>query len=146
MKQEKSPNINNQKDTVVKKSSYRGLVVFNSMFVLIYIVFYIFMGDSDDWSLIPLVVGDLVFCIIYMLIHGVAIYCVYRRILYPNLITGAFVLLSIVVVLVYPYGNKQNAIGLSVYLCGFFLVSVFLSLLTCLIFKIMHIFRHTNNH
>lgn len=116
--------------------NYLKLIAIDVLFSLVHIVNIIIQGDSKDLSLVPLVLWDLLLCLIYMSIHGVATYLVYRRIFYPHLITGIIILISTVYLLVCPYGDKQWILGSSMFLCGFFIVSLIGSLVTLFVCKI----------
>lgn len=119
-----------------EKKSYLKLVLCDTLFIAIHIAFLFRLGDASGLHLIPAILAELIFCLIYMIIHGIVSYCVYRRVLYPHLITGAFLLISIYYIVTCPYGDKQRAVVTSMYLCFFLLCSFIVSMLTKLIFKL----------
>ena len=121
-----------------KKKSYKSLIIFNAVFITIHLVIcvVISLGKPNDLSLIPLVIGDLIFSMIYMILHGFITYYTYRKVLCPNLITSAFVIVSTLITLLCPSNNHNSLIGMNVYLCAFLLCSFIVSFVTMIAFKL----------
>ena len=116
------------------KTNYWVLFLIDVLFSVVHIVNMLIIGDSKDLGLIPLVLGDLLFCLIYLSIHGILTYCVYRSVFYPHLITGAVLLISTIGVFSSTFSNNIFLFGF--YLCVFYLISLVFSLLTMCAFKI----------
>ena len=116
------------------KTNYWVLFLIDVLFSVVHIVNMLIIGDSKDLGLIPLVLGHLLFCLIYLSIHGIVTYCVYRSVFYPHLITGAVLLISTIGVFSSTFSNNIFLFGF--YLCVFYLISLILSLLTMCAFKI----------
>lgn len=118
------------------KIDYRKLIVVDILFSLVHILNIIIQGDSQDLSLIPVAICDLLICLIYMIVHGIVTYYVYRCVLYPHFITGAIMLASTVLLFLSPYGDKRWIIGSSVFLCVFLLLSFVISLCGKLVYAL----------
>lgn len=119
------------------KRNYFILIVLDVLFSIVHIINIIPIGDSMDLGGIPLAIVDLAFCLIYMIIHGIATYCAYRQVLYPHFITGVIISISTIFLLLWHYDvEKSWTIGASVFLCGFFIISLIISFITMLIFKL----------
>lgn len=121
------------------KINYQKLIMADVFFSVVHIINIIIQGDSKDLSLIPLAIWDLLFCLIYMIVHGIVTYRVYRRIFYPHFITGIIILTSTIYLLLCPYGDKQWVLGSSVFLVGFFAISLIGSLITMFVCKLYEI-------
>ncbi len=118
------------------KSSYTVLILSDVLFSIVHIVNMAIIGDSNDLGLIPLVLGDLLFCLIYLSIHGIVTYCIYRSVFYPHIITGVVMLIATIGMFLSPLGNGRWIFVFSLYLCIFYLISLIFSLLTMCAFKI----------
>ena len=119
-----------------EETNYQKLVIADVLFSVVHIINIIIPGDSQDLSVIPLVIWDLLLCLIYMIVHGIVTYCVYRRIFYPHFITGIIILSSTLFLSLFPYVDKLWIIGSSVYFVGFFAISVIGSLITMFVCKL----------
>ena len=128
------------------KSSYIVLFLIDILFSIVHIVNMIIIGDSNDLGLIPLVLGDLLFCLIYLSIHGIVTYCIYRSVFYPHIITGAVLLITTIGMFLSPLGNGRWIFGSSLYLCVFYIISLIFSLLTMCAFKIYNKIKHSTKN
>ena len=115
--------------------SYHKLIVTDVLINIVHSINIIIIGDSNDWGLIPFVMWDLVLGLIYMIIHGVAIYCAYRQIFRPHFVTGIIILTSTILLLFCPYGDKTWILGSGIFMCGFFVISIIVSVITMIIYK-----------
>ena len=128
------------------KSSYIVLFLIDVLFSIVHIVNMTIIGDSNDLGLIPLVLGDLLFCLIYLSIHGIVTYSVYRSVFYPHIITGAVLLITTIGMFLSPLGNDPWLIGSSLFLCVCFVISLIFSLLTMCAFKIYNKMKHSTKN
>lgn len=124
------------------KIKYVTLIALDVLFSIIHIAIHIIIGDSYDLGLIPLLLSYLAFCLIYMIIHGIITYLIYHRVFYPHLITGIIVLMSIIYLLMCPYGNKETILCTSFFICVFFVISVLVSLITMFFCK-LYVRKHS---
>lgn len=118
------------------KSSYLILILIDVLFCTVHIINLIASGGSKDLGLIPLVLGDLLFCLLYLSIHGIVTYSVYRSVFYPHIFTGAVLLITTIGMFLSPLGNDPWLIGSGLFLCVCFVISLIFSLLTMCAFKI----------
>lgn len=123
----------------MKKTKYIVLALTDVLFCIIHIVCTVYIGDSKDLGLVPLVIGDLLFCLFYLLIHGVATYCIYRSVVYPHILTGIVLTASTAFLFKFFFGN--NSLMLSLFLSVCFVVSIIASLITMCVFKIYNRFK-----
>ncbi len=128
------------------KSSYTVLILSDVLFCTVHIINLIASGGSKDLGLIPLVLGDLLFCLIYLSIHGIVTYSVYRSVFYPHIITGAVLLITTIGMFLSPLGNDPWLIGSSLFLCVCFVISLIFSLLTMCAFKIYNKMKHSTKN
>ena len=115
--------------------NYRKLIVMDALINIVHSINIIIIGDSNDWGLIPFVMWDLVLGLIYMIIHGVVIYCAYRQVFRPHFVTGIIILISTILLLFCPYGDKSWILGSSIFMCGFFVISIIFSFITMIVCK-----------
>ena len=135
--------MNNQGVNPMKnaKSKYIKLIILDVLFSIIHIVNGIILGESSSLGLIPFALFDLTLQLIYMIIHGITTYCAYRQVFYPHFITGIIIGVSTIFLLTCPDVNKDWVYASSIYLCGFFIISLIISFITMLIFKLHARFR-----
>ena len=127
----------------MSKKNYRKLIVSDVVFCVIHAFNILMIGDSQELSLIPLVLWDLLLCLMYLMIHGIATYSAYRRIFYPHFITGIIILIATAFLFLCSYGDKRWVLGSSIFLCAFFVLSLISSLITKLIYT-LHARKQSN--
>ena len=118
------------------ETNYHKLIVTDVLINIVYSINIIIMGDSNDWGIIPFALLNLAIQLIYMIIHGIVTYCVYRKVFYPHLITGIIIGISTIFLLICPDVDKDLVYVSSIYFCGFFIISLIVSFITRLGFKL----------